>query len=233
MSRYFAVSDVHGCDVALETLLTSLDLRQGDGLVQLGDLCDRGPDTARVLDLLIALGEEIDLRVILGNHDEMFLGALGRPGFRDVGPNWLAFGGKETLNSYGGRPQDVPEDHIRFLESAAGLVERGRDVFVHALIDPGVPLSEQPPEALRWEKLTYEEPPLPDGRRVVCGHTAQSSGEPRVWPGWCCIDTKVYAPDGWITALEVGGAGGDRVWQANQRGDARGPFDLARFEDRG
>ncbi|NNJ25593.1 metallophosphoesterase [Alienimonas chondri] len=233
MSRTFAVGDVHGCDVALETLLTTLDLREGESLVQLGDLCDRGPDTARAIDLLIALGEEIDLHVILGNHDEMFLGALGRPGFRNFGANWEAFGGKETLASYGGSPKDVPEEHLRFLESARTIVERGSDIFVHAMIEPALPLSEQEGHILRWEKLTYDEPPPPNGRRVVCGHTAQSSGEPRVWPGWCCIDTKVYAPDGWITALEISPDGNDRIWQANQRGDARGPFDLARFEDRG
>ena len=233
MSRTFAVGDVHGCDVALETLLTTLDLHRGDALVQLGDLCDRGPDTARVIDLLIALGEEIDVQVLLGNHDEMFLGALGRPGYRDVGPNWRAFGGTETLASYGGSPADVPAEHVEFLENAAGVVERGADVFVHAKVDFEFPLSEQDPQTLRWDKLTYEEPPPPDGRRVVCGHTAQGDGRPRVWPGWACIDTKVYAPDGWITALEISPGGPDRIWQANQRGDARGPFDLAKFEDGG
>ena len=233
MPRLFAVGDVHGCDVALETLLTALDLHADDTVVQLGDLCDRGPDTARVLDLLIALGEDLDLRVILGNHDEMMLGALGRGGFRADPRAWLSFGGKETLASYGGAAEDVPEEHLRFLESADRGFERGDQIFVHAKLDPTLPLAEQTDGMLRWEKLTYDEPAPPDGRRVVCGHTAQASGEPRVWPGWCCVDTKVYAPDGWLTALEIVADGGDRLWQANQRGEVRGPVDLATFEDRG
>ena len=229
MPRLFAVGDVHGCDVALETLLTALDLHVDDTVVQLGDLCDRGPDTARVLDLLIGLDEDLDLRVLLGNHDEMMLGALGRPGFRSAGRSWLGFGGAETLESYGGSPDDVPPEHVRFLEAADRCVELGDQIFVHAKFDPSVPAAEQTGDTLRWDKLNYREPPPPDGRRVVCGHTAQASGEPRVWPGWCCIDTKVYAPDGWLTGLQIVGGGEDQIWQANQRGELRGPIELATF----
>ncbi|MEM9701324.1 MAG: metallophosphoesterase [Planctomycetota bacterium] len=231
MPRTFAVGDVHGCDTALETLLLSLDLHSDDTLIQLGDLCDRGPNTARVINLLIALGEEIDLQVVLGNHDEMFLGALGRDGFQDAGRSWLAFGGKETLASYGGA-ENVPTEHVEFLEAAQPILQRGTDIFVHALIDVSVPLDEQKPETLRWDKLTYDEPP-PDGKRVVCGHTAQPHGTPRVWPGWCCIDTKVYGKQGWLTALEIRPGEPDRIWQANERGERRGPVDLAGFADDG
>lgn len=229
MSRTFAVGDVHGCDVALETLLTALELCEDDSVVQLGDLCDRGPNTARVFDLLIALGEEIDVRVILGNHDEMFLGALGRPGYRDAGPNWLAFGGKETLASYGGSADGVPAEHVRLLETADRVLQRGDQIYAHAGVDPAVPLAEQEDFALRWRKLTFDEPAPPDGRRVVCGHTAQASGDPFAFPGWVCVDTKVYGADGWLTALQTAGDGKDRVWQANQRGEVRGPLDLASF----
>ena len=227
MSRTFAIGDVHGCDVALETLLTALDLHADDTVVQLGDLCDRGPATAHVIDLLMALGEDLTLRVILGNHDEMMLGALGRGGFRCDPRAWAACGGLETLVSYGGSPGDVPEDHLAFLEAADRYVELGREIFVHAHFDPSLPAAEQPPGELRWRKLDYREPPPPDGRRVVCGHTAQNTGEPSVRPGWVCVDTKVYSPTGWLTGLEVGA---DRVWQANQRGELRGPVDLGTFD---
>ena len=237
MPRTLAVGDVHGCDVALESLLTALDLHVEDRVVQLGDLCDRGPDTARVLDLLMGLAEDLDLRVILGNHDEMMLGALGRGGFRCDPKFWLGVGGRETLASYGGAPGDVPEDHLRFLEAAERFVEGANDLFVHARGNPHLPPDEQTAHELRWAKLTYDEPPRDDGRRVVCGHTAQGSGQPRVFPGWCCIDTKVYAPQGWLTALEIapdGGEhgepdGGDLVWQASQDGEVRGPIPLATF----
>ena len=234
MPRTFAVGDVHGCDVALETLLTAVDLHADDSVVQLGDLCDRGPDTARVIDLLMALAEDLDCRVVLGNHDEMMLGALGRGGFRGGAKFWMTHGGRQTLDSYGGAPGDVPEDHLAFLEAADRWVVRGGEFFAHARPDVSAPPGEQSDHALRWAKLTYDEPPRPDGLRVVCGHTAQASGQPRVWPGWCCVDTKVYAPDGWLTALEIAGDGGepDRVWQANQLGEVRGPVPLATFEER-
>ena len=234
MPRTIAVGDVHGCDVALETLLTAVDLAADDTVVQLGDLCDRGPDTARCVDLLMALGEDLDLRVVLGNHDEMMLGALGRGGFQGDAKFWMTHGGRQTLESYGGEPGDVPEDHLAFLEAADRWVELGGDLFAHARPDPDKPPAEQTGHALRWAKLTGDEPPRDDGLRVVCGHTAQSSGQPRVYPGWCCVDTKVYAPDGWLTALEIPGGDvgndGQRVWQANQLGEVRGPAALATFE---
>ena len=117
-------------------------------------------------------------------------------------------------------------------------METDRHLFAHARPDPDVPAAEQSPHALRWAKLTYDEPPRGDGRRVICGHTAQSGGQPRAWPGWCCVDTKVYAPDGWLTALQIAGDAGDggdqadQVWQANQAGEVRGPVALATFGER-
>jgi serine/threonine protein phosphatase 1 len=52
---------------------------------------------------------------------------------------------------------------------------------------------------------------------MVCGHTAQKSGEP-LNLGWAvCIDTWVYGR-GWLSCLEPATG---RVWQANQRGEHR------------
>lgn len=61
------IGDIHGRADLLEQLLAMIP-RQRKVLVA-GDLCDRGPDTRRVLDLLIARGA----RGALGNHEEWFL----------------------------------------------------------------------------------------------------------------------------------------------------------------
>jgi serine/threonine protein phosphatase 1 len=139
---------------------------------------------------------------------------------------WLAFGGLETLMSYGEHAEDtgeLPADHVAFLKSGLDFFETESTVFVHASLQASRPLSEQTPEWLRWMKLTKREFPLPSGQRVICGHTAQKSGRVWVGDGWVCIDTFVYGGE-FLTALNVGT---NLVYQARQTGEFRGPITLA------
>ena len=223
--RTIAIGDVHGCDVALERLLELVEPTKHDLVIQLGDVCDRGPDTRRAIDLLINLSEACDFKLILGNHDEMMLGVFGRHAKCDLS-FWWGVGGSQTIESYGGDPDQVPVEHLDFLASGLPFLETPSEIFVHASLEEGVPLAAQGADWLRWQKVDGTEPPHPSGKRVICGHTSQRSGVPRVWNGWVCIDTKVYEDSGWLTALDVGS---DLVYFANERGEARGPFPLAKF----
>jgi len=63
--RLIAVGDIHGCHIEFEELLGQLDLKDGDRLVLLGDLVNRGPNSTRVIELARAAGA-ISL---LGNHE--------------------------------------------------------------------------------------------------------------------------------------------------------------------
>jgi hypothetical protein len=85
-TRIVAVADVHGAYDALVGLLQAEDvidaqLRWTGGatqVVSLGDLIDRGPDTRRVLDLVMRLQGEARaaggrFHVVLGNHELMNL----------------------------------------------------------------------------------------------------------------------------------------------------------------
>lgn len=223
--RTIAIGDIHGCDVALETLLEAIAPTADDTVVALGDLCDRGPDTRRVIDLLLDLSKRCELKVIRGNHDEMMLGVFGRDAKCDLA-FWWGVGGSETIESYGGDPDRVPEEHLEFLDAALPYYEADSSIFIHASLEEGVPLAQQDGDWLRWRKVSGREPPHPSGRRVICGHTSQRSGVPRAWTGWVCIDTRVFddAEGGWLTALVVGS---DEVYQANQHGQVRGPLSLA------
>lgn len=67
MSLYF-IGDVQGCDGALQRLLDAIAFSPSrDRLVLLGDLVNRGPQSARVLRRLMGYGDAACC--LLGNHD--------------------------------------------------------------------------------------------------------------------------------------------------------------------
>jgi len=212
--RTLAIGDIHGCDVALLTLLPTLALRADDTLVVLGDAIDRGPGSRQVVERLLRLAEECRLVFILGNHEEMLLDTLAGAGSLEA---WLRYGGMETLASYGGDLRKVPVAHPEFQQSGLDYWETGSELFIHANLEPGVALESQPPEWLRWTHLSGFEVPHPSGKRIVCGHTPQKNGLPLTLDGWACIDTYACGT-GWLTCLDVGT---NQIFQANALGQTR------------
>lgn len=64
----YLIGDVQGCDSALQHLLDEISFSPSrDKLFFLGDLVNRGPDSADVLRRLMAYGEAV--ACVLGNHD--------------------------------------------------------------------------------------------------------------------------------------------------------------------
>ncbi len=64
----YLIGDVQGCDAALQRLLDQIAFSPSrDTLYLLGDLVNRGPDSARVLRRLLGYGDAA--RCLLGNHD--------------------------------------------------------------------------------------------------------------------------------------------------------------------
>jgi bis(5'-nucleosyl)-tetraphosphatase (symmetrical) len=64
----YLIGDVQGCDAALARLLEKIDFSPSrDTLYLLGDLVNRGPDSAGVLRRLMAMGPSA--HCLLGNHD--------------------------------------------------------------------------------------------------------------------------------------------------------------------
>jgi len=217
--RTLAIGDIHGCLTALDALLDIVKPGPDDVVVALGDFTDRGPDSRGVIERLIALKAQGRLVALMGNHDEMMLAALQGVESR----TWMWCGGRETLASYGHQPDDVrlecvPAAHREFLMSLLPYHETATHIFAHATLDPNLPLSEQPADALRWAKL---DGPIKhaSGKTLVCGHTKQRSGQPLVMPGTTCIDTGAYDARGWLTCLDVESGA---YWQANQKGETRG-----------
>jgi serine/threonine protein phosphatase 1 len=216
--RTLAIGDIHGCLRALELLLDVVQPHPADLVVTLGDYIDRGPDSQGVLERLIDLRRQCQVVALRGNHDIMMLDARANLA---VFEDWLASGGKQTLQSYGLAPNwaafadGIPQTHWRFLEECRPYHEIPTHFFVHANAYPDIPLAEQPDHMLFWERLNPEQMrPHESGKIMVCGHTSQRSGLPLNFGFAVCIDTWAYG-NGWLTCLDVGSG---QYWQINQQG---------------
>jgi serine/threonine protein phosphatase 1 len=126
--RVFAVGDLHGMAHAFERLLDLAGFDPARDLVwSLGDLVDRGPFSARCLDLL----EEPWFRAIRGNHEQLMLDALGD---RGTWLQWTVNGGDWAL----GFPWDDPRVRapLEALPWAADLVTAAGHIgLIHADVD--------------------------------------------------------------------------------------------------
>ena len=217
--RVLAIGDIHGCDVALDVLLSKMELTADDTVVVVGDVVDRGPSTRRAVNMLLDVQKTCELIFILGNHEEMMFQAIHDHSWLE---SWLAFGGRETLMSYGGDFADIPENHLDFLRSGKNYWETDSEIYIHANLKPGVPLEQQDAQWLRWNSLTGFETHHPSGKRVICGHSSQKSGIPAILDGWLCIDTWAYGA-GFLTGLDLAT---NEIYQTQQSGRFRGPVML-------
>lgn len=218
----YAIGDVHGCLAELRAAEQRIvaDAAHVSAkrriILCLGDLVDRGPQSADVLDHLIgAPPAGFERLAICGNHDETMLDFLDDP-HGNMG--WLEFGGEQTLESYGidltrlSRHRSgtgglgeiaratVPGAHIDFLRRLPVAVRFGDVLFVHAGIRPGVPLEAQDDGDLMWIREPFLSQANGLGLTVVHGHTP--ANEPVFVPGRIGIDTGAYAT-GRLTVLRV------------------------------
>lgn len=189
-ARYYVIGDIHGRLDLYEALIAAIEaeIAATDHLdmrvVLLGDLVDRGPDSAGVIERTRQWQQARNVRVLAGNHEEMFLTAFQKP---EALRHFLKHGGFETLLSYGFSrqqlaklsleeiferlPQVIPQSARDYVAAFETMIKAGDYVFVHAGIDPGVPLAEQQRSDLLWirDRFLRHEGPLE--KVVVHGHT--------------------------------------------------------------
>lgn len=222
--RAYVVGDVHGRLDLLDALLAQIhaDLARRPArkvlLAFVGDLIDRGPSSAQVLERLRTYHVDgVRTVFLLGNHEEVLLRILG--GETALIPSWLQFGGAQCLQSYGADPRQIearddekvltilrlaiPAKHIAFLKSFVDTCRFGDYLFVHAGIRPGVPLDDQVQSDLRWIRGPFLLDETDHGCVVVHGHTISPEVEERV--NRIGIDTGAYRTNV-LTALVIDGA---------------------------
>jgi serine/threonine protein phosphatase 1 len=215
--RIYAIGDIHGCADRLRALLGRIaeDLAAAPiarpRLVYLGDYIDRGPDSATVLDLVLAdRPGRLPRTHLLGNHEAMLLAALA--GDRAAATDWRLAGGKASLQSWGIDAEAPPEQWIRGIPAAhlallgqlAPSHRTGGYIFVHAGIRPGVAIADQKREDLTSIRHAFLNSDADFGVIVVHGHTPQP--QPVIRSNRIGIDTAAVF-GGKLTCLVLEGEG--------------------------
>ncbi|ELR69525.1 serine/threonine protein phosphatase [Fulvivirga imtechensis AK7] len=145
--RQFVIGDIHGaCKALIQCLERSGFDYEHDQLICLGDVCDGWPETNQAIEELLKIQ---NLVFILGNHD---LWALEWATGGEAKNIWLSQGGDATIRSY---PDGMPDSHIRLLKEAHYYFDDRKRLFVHAGIDPEVPIEIQSADIFLWDRSLF------------------------------------------------------------------------------
>ena len=204
--------DIHGHRAAAESAI-ALSERLGTRAVFLGDYVDRGPDSAGVLQVLMAASRRHpDWVFLLGNHDWMLKDII--EGCRHVeGYDERTF--LETL------PILLPVDRpfiLKWLRERPAYFRYCSFLFIHGgFTDSAVPIEQVPTEELVW---TYGIPEDWQGAHVVRGHALVEQVE--IKGRDININTRCGF-GGHLTGLllDPGSARCVRSWQISEAGDIR------------
>jgi serine/threonine protein phosphatase 1 len=192
-SLTYAIGDVHGCFDKLVRLLGRCRLHcaaRAMRLVFIGDYIDRGPHSRRVVELVIDTQHAAPDRVVClrGNHEAMALAAAAEGG--EMEGLWLINGAAATLRSYGvTQAADLPAEHLEWFGSLPLAHDDGLRYFVHAGVDPRVPLAEQSEHDQLWIREPFLQHQGAYGRLIVHGHTPLQVGRADLQANRLNIDT--------------------------------------------
>jgi protein phosphatase len=230
------IPDVHGQRAAFERLVEEA-LAQGRFIVQLGDIVDRGPDSAGALQIMLDLVESGHGLMLLGNHEWKLLRALA--------------GAQVRLNPDAERSMreiaSVKGLSARFLAARNRMpvyARHGARLFVHGAWDPAMtsdaPLSERDHERLLSRALFGQttgrlDPKgrpariwdwvdaLPQGLEVVVGHD---------WRGPSVVLERPGRGGGKARLLDLGSGKGGPLAHMDIEPDGRAKFShpVARWE---
>lgn len=191
-NTFVAIGDIHGCASSLEALIARMDEAWGTHPVYvfLGDYADRGPDSKRVVDLLLEFDQDHDCVFIRGNHDQMLLDAV----HDDEWSLWLSNGGETTLNSYDAVPEDftLPQEHYDFFVNTKLWWDTEEYFFVHGGINPDKSIqenldTEHEVRQFIWQRAHIKAREVQWEKTVVFGHTPVK--DPIVEPKKLGLDT--------------------------------------------
>jgi len=233
--RVYAIGDIHGRLDLLTKIAKAIEdddaarKPANTTIILLGDLIDRGPDSAAVIAMAREWSARRNVRILSGNHEEMFLLSFYKI---NAFKNFLRIGGNETVLSYDIDPdrfrvaemndaqqmmiEAVPVADREFLHGFELMIRIGGYLFVHAGINPDNSIEEQESHDCRWIREPFLSHKGEFGCVVVHGHTVTDEAVFR--PNRIGVDTGAYM-SGKLTVI---GLEGSERWliQAQEDGGA-------------
>lgn len=213
--RIYAIGDVHGCFDALVNLFALIEQDNAmrtpveTHIIMLGDYIDRGPDSARVCDLLYSMREYAHFHCLRGNHEQTLLDAAA--GNVTALDRWMKYGGGEALKSWGvsddlivhaqiserdgqalvmAIAESIPQHILEWMSALPVSRSIGDYMFVHAGVRPKVALDAQSDEDMIWIRDPFLRSNAYHGKKIVHGHSVVD--EPQLLPNRIGIDTGAY-----------------------------------------
>ena len=208
-NQVWVVGDIHGHLSTLRALVHRLNLTEEDRLVLLGDMIDRGPDSAGVIEYI---REHPQILAIKGNHEQMAIQSLQSTNI-ELNSIWMAKGGASTWGSYiVAAKGDLHRAKLSFAEDCAWLADLPSHLIlddwrlVHAGYHPRIDLEEQDEKTLLWVRgAFFKHGEAIDAKRTILfGHTPTTkfkrsgqiaNSKTRLEdgrPSWIAMDTCAY-----------------------------------------
>lgn len=197
-TRYYVFSNIHGNHSLLQSIFKQIDKHLAESptdsyhIIILGDLIDYGPETMRVLSLLLERQKnKQDTIILLGNHEDMLLSFIKNT---EEGPLWLTHGGLETLKSYDIQCEDyseaidelnflqselirsLPKEHLDLLKTLPHHLTTSNYIFAHAGTNHAKPLDDHTTHDFIWAEPVEPDSKHPHEKCIV--HTHIKCDEP-------------------------------------------------------
>jgi serine/threonine protein phosphatase 1 len=128
--RYFIIGDIHGCYDELRDLLDKAALNSDDQIISIGDLVDRGLDSASVVEFF---RDTPNADSIMGNHERKHV-------------RWLDDQVEPAASQIITRKQigeDIYPEVIGYMSDLPHYMDLPDALLVHGFYEPGVPLEDQ------------------------------------------------------------------------------------------
>lgn len=185
--KYLVIGDIHGCYRELMELLDKAALRSEDRIIALGDILDRGPDSAKVMDFFSSNNQTTCL---MGNHEHKHI-------LINDGTIPPSLSQKITYRQYTSADYGHLINTIRHFPY---YIDMEAAVLIHGSFEPGIPVAEQKQAVLlgtrngeAYLKKNYDNPwyELYDREKpIIAGHHDYSGkGEIQI------INNKIFLID--------------------------------------
>jgi serine/threonine protein phosphatase 1 len=214
--RTFVMGDIHGNFKAYQQCMEKSGFNpEKDTLIQIGDVSDRLPETANVVEQLLSIKYLVAIR---GNHDEWTRQWLVH---HRMESGWLENGGKDTIFSYRQLDNQIDlKKHQYFFDQVQinYFVDSKNRVFVHGgFTHPEGPEKETDPSRCLWDRSLWENaltgettnnPPEAslNFNEIYIGHTptlnVKTDQPKRVFNIWN-MDTGAAYPNGRLTIMDI------------------------------